>query len=300
MRQSIKMALWMPLLLSALGCQPDTVNHPTESSSDKLQPPVDIGTQIANVAKITKVEDVRFDAVPYAYELPKTLREQCQMPNEQPTTTALIGCPVISVKLAKIIPAWVEQAVNHAITEDNAPKYAEFKKQLDMFAQSQLEEAGGEVLPTSMAYGYTVYPEMLPAHRNVAQFSIYRELYMGGAHAMPSLQYLLFDMSTQQPLTLEGVLQTNKTAEIEALMYEAYEAYAKKQLANSTMTLAEYQEAWAFEVTWDFYFDRYGMVFVYQPAVLAERNKGFVELAIAYEKLTTVLKPEYLPQSSIQ
>lgn len=279
-------AMLSVLLLTA--CERGSVNIETKpnlvtdaSPSDTLKA---VDQSLANAGKITKPDEIKFTLLDFEYSLPKTVRDICQSAD---------NCPQIEVKLVRLKPAWVEQILNRAITQDDNPQRLKFKQKLDDFAFSQLSN------PSSHTYTLTLTPKMIASHQQLAQFAVEGYIDTGGAHGMPSLNYYIFDMQLQSQISLDDLLLGGKKDDLKKLAYQAFLDYLDTNLGiDNAQELDDYQATWTFVLSDNFYFDQTGLVLVYQPYQIGAYTQGFVELAIAYDKLDGVVRATYLPNQS--
>ncbi len=278
-----------------------TTANETQLATAASNPDVNAATQAASVVvsaaainpasnvaapKPISAPEVTFKAIPLDYSLPKQVAKLC---SDAPDTK-LVGCPVVDIKLAAVQPKWVEQAINLAITDDNSPHHNKFKRELDRFALSQFEDE------SPLGYSMEIQPDQQKAYNNVAQFSILSDQYLGGAHGMPNIDYLLFDMSLQSQIELADVL-ADKEDKFYALAHQAFLQYLTDEMDIAAPDdVASYEETWPFELSEVFYFADAGLVLVYQPYQLGSFAQGFIELTIPYGDLQGVLKTDYLPK----
>lgn len=255
--------------------------------------------------------EIKFSTVPFKYELPQAMKEMCEF-DKQPTNKTPEGeyegfCTQIDIELAKIEPIWIEQIVNKAITNDDSPKLVKFKQTLDEFTNEHLAlihemkeiaEENGEEFTSSMAYVWYKKPEMLPAFNRLVQIAIYGDMYMGGAHGVQDVNYLIFDMDSQSQIALNDVVKSEKAGELYELYYRAFKNYLAKELEIITEEdIADYEEMWSFELTENFYFNKEGLVLVYSPYEMGAYAQGFIELTVPYDELMHILKEPYLPKA---
>lgn len=262
-----------------------TTDKDSQSAIKTIDDSVDQSDTKPKQAKLT-ANDVKFKAVPFDYKLPKDVAENCV--DLDTYSEGIIGCPDIDISLVQVSPQWIEEVINLEITGDNSSQYIKFKRQLDDFARSQIADE------SSMSYSEMIKPEHLAPHNNVAQFSILSDVYLGGAHGMPNISYLLFDMDMQTQIDLNDVLEDPENKFYELLRNEFVSYLANEMDIVTPEQVADYEETWPFAISDEFYFNEKGLVMVYQPYELGSFAQGFIELTVPYKSLKGVIRAEYL------
>lgn len=276
-----------------MGCTQEAVTSQKMSESDtqKAQSsnnpsPTDalkqIDKSLSDAGKITKASKVKFEVFDFDYKLPKSVSDVCQTEPKE----GEVGCPEVQIQLAKSEPSFIADAVNRAVSNDDNPKKIKFRQSLDEFAYSQISDE------SVMSYYTHTSIERLPNHNNLVQIAIHHDVYLGGAHNMPSSTYLLFDMDLQSGIEFADLITTEEN--IYPLLQEAYIEYLMQTGITSDEELANHQDAWPLEVSQNIYFDEQGLVFVYDPYQLGPFVMGFIELKIGYDELNGMIKPKYL------
>lgn len=286
--------------LMLVGCQQSDVKSEQEVNADVQTPKAESAadTETKSEGMVTdqnetkpeqsklSAQEVTFKAVPFDYKLPKDVADNCV--DSDTYSEGEIGCPEIDIALVQVTPQWIEQIINLAITDDNSNQYIKFKRQLDGFARSQVEDEA------PMSYSQMIKPEQLTPHNNVAQFSVLSDVYLGGAHGMPNISYLLFDMDMQTQIGLYDVLDDPEDRFYELARNEFVNYLANEMDIVTPEQVADYEETWPFAISDEFYFDDNGLVMVYQPYELGSYAQGFIELTVPYKSLKGVIRDEYL------
>ncbi|MBE9589747.1 DUF3298 domain-containing protein [Moraxella sp. K127] len=268
--------------------------------------------KLVNVGKITKSEQIKFSTVAYEYELPDEMKQACNFDPKTPKDDEGFYkegfCTSINIKLAKVEPRWIEQIVNKTITNDDNPKLLKFKQNVDEFVGEHLmfinemkdvAKENGEPFESAPSYAWTVVPELIPAHKNLAQVAIAGDVYMGGAHGMPFMEYLMFDMDLQTQIDFSDVIVVDRASDFHELAYAGFKEYLKDELQITTKKdIQEYEQTWQFEMTENVYFGKNGVVLVYQPYEMGGFAQGFVEIVVPYDKLQGIIQEEYLPKQT--
>ncbi|STZ01896.1 Protein of uncharacterised function (DUF3298) [Moraxella equi] len=269
--------------------------------------------KLANAGKITKPEQIKFSTVAYEYELPDEMKQACNFDPKTPKDDEDFYeegfCTGINIKLAKIEPRWIERIVNKKITNDDNPKLLKFKQNVDGFVGEHLalinemkevaKENGESFESSAPSYAWTVAPELIPAHKNLAQVAITGDVYMGGAHGMPFMEYLMFDMDLQTQIEFSDVIVADKASDFHELAHAGFKEYLKNELQITTKKeIQEYEQTWQFEMTENAYFGKNGVVLVYQPYEMGGFAQGFVEIVVPYDGLQGIIREEYLPKQT--
>jgi hypothetical protein len=116
--------------------------------------------------------------------------------------------------------------------------------------------------------------------------------YLGGAHGSSSQQYFNFDLHQQKQINLADVLQPKQDVVLKAKAYEAFKAWVlETELADN---VSEYEQAWPFSMTNNFYLTKQGLILQYAEYEIGPYVVGLPRLVIPYHALNGVLKPEYV------
>lgn len=238
---------------------------------------------------------VSFTTQRLEYTLPKDVTDKCvpELPANWDENT--IQCPSIDITMAKIEPNWINSIMQRAITNDDNPKLVKFRRDLDDFARSQIQDG------SSLGYSWSISPTYLGMHNQVAQFAVTHDTYLGGAHGMEVIKHRLFDMDLQSQITLTDIQTVDMSdTKLFDLMADAYQNYLKEHAMNKK-EVAEHMQAYPLDLlkmSENFYFGQDGLVFWYAPYHLGSYAMGPVELVIAYNKLQGIIRDEYLPKQT--
>lgn len=270
-----------------------------------------IDQTLSGANKINNAKDVKFGTIPFVYELPKSMKQACNFDMDSIDNEESDGnfCTKIDIHLAKIEPVWIEQLVNKEITNDDNPKLIKFKHTVDEFVNEHLlfindlktvAKENGEEFSHAPSYAWSVKPEIVSSVNNVVQISLIGDTYMGGAHGMPFLEYLLFDMDLQTQIGFSDVIFSEKVNDFHELAYQSFKEYLNKELKiNTDSEIKDYESTWKFELTENFYFGKDGLVLVYQPYEMGSYAQGFIEIVVPYHQLGDILKGQYVPSKEI-
>lgn len=235
------------------------------------------------------------------YSLPESVSEECHGRVDY-------SCPQIMVIYADSSQRWINDLINtrinqfvpgapseESLTQSSEQKpskpvrlsEADIKKRLDGFAQSQIDD-----IPegSSLFYSFDIEPLYLGHVGDVELFEINSDIYLGGAHGLPASEYMMFDTSTKQRLTLDDLLLKGKKPAFEALMYQEYKTWVRQNESD----LKQYETMWPFSLTDNATLTEQGVMLRYQPYEIAAYAYGMPEFTVPYSKLKGIVKPQYL------
>lgn len=128
-------------------------------------------------------------------------------------------------------------------------------------------------------------------HYNIATFEYFVDyLPAGAAHGMHHSEYMVFDLATQQQLTLNDILQPVSKEQLKTELY----SFNSEWLEQHHITAAEFQ------LSDNFYLSATGIVFVYPLYELASYAEGLTELTLPYWSAKDFIQEKYLPQLPVQ
>lgn len=267
--------------------------------------------KLANAGKITKPEQIKFSTVAYEYELSDEMKQVCNFDPKTPKDDEGFYeenfCTAIDIKLAKIEPRWIQQIVNKKITNDDGDRLLKFKRDVDEFVDGHLAyinetkeatEENGEIFESALSYAWGVSPELIPAHKHVAQVAIYSHIYLGGAHGMPYTEYLMFDMDLQTQIGFSDVVVDDGA--FEELAYAKYKEYLEEQGISYDKNIPKHERVQGFVMTKNMYFGENGVVLVYQPCEIGSYAQGLINLVVPYDDLQGIIRDEYLPKQAVK
>ena len=119
--------------------------------------------------------------------------------------------------------------------------------------------------------------------------------YTGGAHGVPATQYLNCLRSRQQVLSLEDVLVPGQRAAYGQALRRAHQRWLQTN-TDAQQDPSGYARLWPFQESDNFALGENGLIVKYSAYSIAPYSHGEPELAIPYDELQGVLKPEYLPR----
>lgn len=229
------------------------------------------------------------------YSLPEAVSTACLEKN---------NCPEVNIQYLASNHAWMNTIVNDLVNEiatdgrdmsapaiergkSKSKSAAAVKISLDEFTQSQLDDLPADSM---LHYSIDVQPDYLGHVGDLELFEVSSYLYLGGAHGMPYVEYVLLDSNNKRRLTLDNLLIASAKPKFEALAYDAYKNWVK----DFTNDVAEYEKNWPFSMTDNVSLNDQGVVLKYQSYAIAPYASGQPELVIPYNKLAGILRPQYL------
>ncbi|WP_111893279.1 RsiV family protein [Acinetobacter sp. MB5] len=141
---------------------------------------------------------------------------------------------------------------------------------------------------------FHVQPKILRKQDNIVTVQLNSDSFLGGAHGTEAQQYLVFDLKQKQQLKLGDVLLPNQKDQLLKQLHQQFQDWVIEQkLANNVQ---EYEDAWPFKLTSNFYFSAQGLVLQYAEYEIGPYVVGMPTFTIPYEKLKGIVKSEYLPK----
>ena len=139
----------------------------------------------------------------------------------------------------------------------------------------------------------TISPKILNAERPLATVVLNSSSYLGGAHGSSAQTYFNFDLKTKQQVALDQIIESNQKGKLKQLAHDAFKVWViDSKLAEN---VAEYEQAWKFKLTDNFYLCKQGLILQYGEYDIGPYVVGLPRLTIPYDQLKGVLKPQYFP-----
>lgn len=139
-------------------------------------------------------------------------------------------------------------------------------------------------------------PAILQAQGRIVTVVLNSSSYLGGAHGAASQRYYNFDLKVQQPLVLNDIVEAKQKP---ALTAKAHEVFAAWVLDNKlAANLADYEQAWPFSLSDNFYLSPQGLILQYGEYDIGPYVVGLPRLVIPYNQLQGIIKPQYLPTAT--
>lgn len=114
--------------------------------------------------------------------------------------------------------------------------------------------------------------------------------YAGGAHPNSSITFINFNPKTNQPITLDSLIEANQKPKLLAV---AEAIFRKNEKLTPTEPLADqyFFDKGKFALAQSFYVNDKGLVFLYNPYEIKAYAYGTTELIIPFNQLKGIAKP---------
>lgn len=152
-----------------------------------------------------------------------------------------------------------------------------------------------KTLGISHQISLSVSPKILNSDGPLATVVLNTSSYLGGAHGSSAQHYFNFDLKQQKQVELAQLLQPKQQAKLEALAHEAFKKWVMD--AKLADNVDEYEQAWKFKLSDNFYLAKQGLILQYQEYEIGPYVVGLPRLILPYDQLQGILKAEYLPES---
>ncbi len=151
-----------------------------------------------------------------------------------------------------------------------------------------------KTLNASHSISMMVKPKILNSSDPLATVVLNSSSYLGGAHGSSAQTFYNFDLDKTQQVKLDDLIVAKQKAKLEQQAHEVFKVWVTdSKLATN---VAEYEQAWPFSLTDNFYLSKQGLVLQYAEYEIGPYVVGLPKLVIPYEQLQGVLKAQYLPQ----
>lgn len=150
-----------------------------------------------------------------------------------------------------------------------------------------------KALSANHSISVMIKPKILNADAPLATVVLNSTHYLGGAHGSTAQNYYNFDLEQKKQIKLDDILLDKQ--KLEAVAHEAFKAWVIDSKLATDIT--EYEQAWKFVLTDNFYLTQQGLALQYAEYEIGPYVVGLPRLMLPYDKLQGVLKPEYLPQT---
>ncbi|MGE8537940.1 MAG: RsiV family protein [Acinetobacter sp.] len=204
---------------------------------------------------------------------------------------AIEPAKVTAASEAEVAASEPQAALSTVIT----PKQ-QLEQQIQPFMQTFLNlDKELKALSASHSISLMIKPKILHSGDPLATVVLNSSHYLGGAHGASAQHYYNFDLEQQKLVKLDDIIADKQKAKLEAQAYAAFKTWViESKLATD---IAEYEQAWKFRLTDNFYLGKDGLILQYAEYEIGPYVVGLPRLMIPYEQLQGVLKPQYLPQT---
>ncbi len=165
---------------------------------------------------------------------------------------------------------------------------------LEEVADNFLAEAAQVEGVGSAPWQLTGEARHLSRHDNLLTIEINSYLYTGGAHGMPSVHWLNWDLATDERVSLGQVIRNGKRKQFWKEAKAAHQRWLDEQPGANR----EFRQMWPFRRSEDFRLGDEGLVLQYDVYVLGPYVLGPVQLTIPWEDLRGLVREQYLPANA--
>lgn len=189
---------------------------------------------------------------------------------------------------------FVDETTANDLSTPNQGNSLSFNEQVQRCADAffQLDQAFNQV-NSNMHASFVIQVERQSHVGNLVTIVLKAHDFLGGAHASNGEYYFIFDLAKKQQLTLESILLPNQKNALKALLYTQFKDWVlAEKLADQ---VENYEQAWPFKVSHNFYFNEKGLVLQYNEYDIAPYAMGSPSFIIPYAQLEGILQPQFLP-----
>jgi len=158
-----------------------------------------------------------------------------------------------------------------------------FIKGYDDFVQSNPE--------TPQSWFLIIKINVLRQSSNYISLKYIHSDYVGGAHGYTGISFLNYNPKTNQPVTLDSLIQKDK---MNVLLAIAEGIFRKNEKLTPTQSLEEsyFFEKGKFALAQSYYVSNKGLVFLYNPYEIKAYAEGYTELVVPFSALKDIAKPQ--------
>ena len=214
----------------------------------------------------------------------------CQ--SEDKITNACIDCGKFQIEHLTTQKVFIADAVDQTVLASLKKNIATTQKITGSFDQQikQYYENFKNLKDASLSF--SIHPSLITSPQFLT-VQLQTQGFLGGAHGMTEKKYLVFDH--QKQIFLDDIVLPQQKQALEKLVYLQYQQWViSQQLADR---LDDYEQAWPFKMTHNFYFTSEGLVLQYNEYEIAPYSAGMPIFTIKYADLKNILKPEYEPKT---
>lgn len=121
------------------------------------------------------------------------------------------------------------------------------------------------------------------------------QYFTGAAHGIPATQYLIWDNEQEKVLGTNDIFQPGRYDDYVKILQQAHQQWAQKAIKESQLNANDFQRLWPFQPNDNLAFTDKGIVVKYNAYDIAPYYMGQPEILLDYQQLSSILKPEYLP-----
>ncbi|AOA57629.1 hypothetical protein BFG52_04170 [Acinetobacter larvae] len=185
------------------------------------------------------------------------------------------GCTLYDLQTVKTNLPWLNDYFKQRFHKDLP----------DAFTEANTVKTGQQKASAALSQS-RMWVRYVGQNQKLATFVIQTYLYgAGAAHGMSHQEYVNFDLSSQQRLSLDDIILPGRSQQLLKQLYDA----------NSIWLQAHQISPEKLELSDNFYYGANGIVFVYPLYELASYAEGMSELTLPYSQAQALMKKQYLP-----
>ncbi|MDX1803528.1 MAG: DUF3298 domain-containing protein [Alcanivorax sp.] len=201
-------------------------------------------------------------------------------------------CPRVTLRWVSIDQ---QPALNQALlaalagmleSDEQAPAKPPSPQQL---ADSFLADAEDVPMADQQNWQLSGSASLMGRQGTLLTFELQSYEFTGGAHGMPGLAYLHWDLADKHAIALADLLQPGQSQAFWTQAKQRHQQWLKQHKLG-----ASFQQSWPFEKTDNFYLGDDGLTLQYNVYQLAPYAMGQPQLVIPYAQLDGILKPAYM------
>lgn len=131
--------------------------------------------------------------------------------------------------------------------------------------------------------------DYLGQRNNIATFVMDSYIYSGGAHGMNYTRYLNVNLNEKAAIGLNDVISPRNQDKLKKILWTNYSS----ERLDDNGKYNGFADQKEFRISEDFYFDGYGMTFVYPPYELGAYAEGNVEVSASWYEINELLNSDY-------
>ena len=220
------------------------------------------------------------DTLAYTYDSVKVYSKN---PVKVDTAKAVVKYPVFK---SKELNDYIERQVFNYFGEEE--KVAGYQNIASSFIKGY-DEFYAENKNTSESWFLLIDIKVLVQQPKYISLQYTHSDYAGGAHANTNISYLNFNPKTNQPITLDSLINTNQKSK---LLSVAEAIFRKDENLTATEPLTDkyFFDKGKFSLPLSFFVGKEGLVFLYNPYEIKPFAAGITKLIIPFSQLKGIAK----------
>lgn len=227
------------------------------------------------------------DTLSYTYDSIKVYSKNVVKNDAKITDTA---------KASILYPVFEQQALNQYINRKVLDYFSEEDRSVSTYADIANSFVKGydgfydENKDTPQAWFLTIDIKVLKQSQNYLALKYIHADYAGGAHGNTSISYINYNPKTNQPITLNSLIDTKHKTD---LLRIAESIFRKNEKLTPVQALTDlyFFDKGIFSLSENFYVGNKGLVFLYNPYEIKAYAAGTTELLIPFADLKDLAKP---------